>query len=108
MLAVTPWWGFGREAAAGNWCRLGWRVLGQSSRLARAPGTFQSSASALILKASKSVSVLFKSRVSVSYSLLVSPTGFQNQEMGLIFLVLDPRVGVPNVGLKLSLLREYP
>ena len=45
-----------------------------------------------------------KSRVLTSYSppvlLVVSPIGFQSQIRGLIYLVLDPMAGVPNVELE--------
>ena len=50
---------------------------GGPGRVVRTPGSFQSGAFVLELGASKSVCMLFKSEVSVSYSPLVSPPGFQ-------------------------------
>ena len=78
----------------GAWCRLRtcWSALG---RPGRALCDFQSAVSALGLGANKFVRAPIKSAVLVSYSTLVlpiiSPTDFQNQLRGLIFLVLDPR-----------------
>lgn len=51
-----------------------------------------------------------ESAVLVSYNPLVLPvishTGFQNHLSGLVFLMLDPKAGVPDVGLEPSFLRE--
>ena len=50
---------------------------GCPGKLARAPGSFQSAESTLGLGTSKSVCTVFQSGISVSFSFLVSPTGFQ-------------------------------
>lgn len=57
-----------------------------------------------ILGVSMIVFALFKSRVSVSYSSKLH--WFSNQLRGLLFLVSDPRVEVPNMGLSTLLPRE--
>lgn len=44
-----------------------------------------------------SVYTLFKSGALVSYSRLVSPTGFQKSSGSLVFLVSDPRAQVPSM-----------
>ena len=81
-------------------------LLGGSSRSASEtdPGSFQTTASALGLRAREILHAPFKSRVSVSYSpvalLNISPAGFQSQVFwGLIFLLQDHWAGEPDVGL---------
>ena len=67
-------------------------------------GSFQTTASALGLGAWEILCVPFKCGVFVSYRPLalpnISPTGFQSQMFWrLVFLMQDPWVGDPNVGL---------
>ena len=63
-------------------------------------------ASVLELGVIQPVSTPFKGGVSVCYSLLISHTGFQYQPRGLIFLRLEPRTGMHNVGLSSLLLMK--
>ena len=65
-----------RGTGAGIWCRLGYTV-GWSWKASQSLGSFQSASSVLFPGVSKLVCVCFMSRGLVSYSLLVSPTGFQ-------------------------------
>lgn len=89
----TATFGVGR-VGGGAWCGLG-ACCSALGRPGRTLGDFQSAVSALGLGANKFVRAPIKSAVLVSYSTLVlpiiSPTDFQNQLRGLIFLVLDPR-----------------
>ena len=91
------------EPEPGAGCEPCWSSLG---RTARAPGSFQSSTSALGLGASKSMHVLFKSRVSASYSPPVSPTDFQTSQGGSSSQSWIPGLGCPMWGLNPLLPRE--
>ena len=69
------------------------------------PGSYQSIAFALHPGEWEILCTPFKSEVSISPSpvglLRLSPAGLQSQMLwGLIFLVLDPQVGEPDVGLR--------
>lgn len=73
-------------------------------RPASVPSAFLMAVSALELGMSEFVDESFKSRVSVSYRLLalpdLSPISVQSQLCGLVFLLLVPKSGVLDVGLK--------
>lgn len=70
--------------------------------IASMSGSCQSAAAVLGLGVNESVCIVFKCRVSLSYSplalLTVSPAGFQNQLRGFVFQVPVSRVGVLEVG----------
>ena len=83
--------------------RRGWsqnllQAGGGPYRLARAPGSFQPAAYALGLGASRSLHCTLEEQ-SLGFLWLSGRTsGFSNQSEGLVFLMPDPRAGMPNVG----------
>ena len=104
-------WGCYLGGMAGGGVGTGWKVCwGHLGRRARGPDSFHTTASVLGLRESEFVHKPFKRGVLVSHSSLafpnVSPTGFQIQLWGLIFLVLVSGLWCPMWGWNSSLLRE--
>ena len=104
MLAVTHWWGVGREAVAG----YGVECSGAIWQVSQSTRNFSIFYLCTGMESKWVCGCTLREQISVFYSLLVSPPGFQNQEMGLIFLMLNLRAGMPNVELNPLLFRENP
>lgn len=104
--AVGTAWGFGETAALVRQLALAWAYNAGVVAF-----TVQLECQALFkllpelgCRLSEFMHEYFKDRVYISYSPLalpgLSPTGFQSQLYGLIFPVLVPRAGMPNVELE--------
>ena len=82
-----------RGAGGGPQCGLRCVCWGDPGKPARAPGSFHSDSSVLRLRVNKHVSALLMSGISVSYSPLVSLTGYQNSQGGSFSWFWTPDLG---------------
>lgn len=97
-----------RGAGGGPQCGLRCVCWGDPGKPARAPASLHSASSALGLRVNKHVSAVFMSGILVSYSPLVSLTGFQNSQGGLFSWLWTPDLGFLICGSNTSLPREDP